>query len=204
MENVIIPPVGKILWQLYGDGKMNKAVLASARHANSVLSPQAQAVWPAMIAELPQSLLSRDGKPTYAETAVYAAIRLYAIHQQGTDTCVYAPAFSRDGDATGMPLFSALAHLRQNETTRVALDRRVQPLLATTNIESVIQSLSHLVAILKANQRAFQIDYARLGQDLYYFQMNYELANQIRLLWGQQYFATINQPAQTQPERKKD
>lgn len=107
MENSIVAAASKILWQLYGNGNINKAVLASARHAASLSSPQAQSVWPVMLAELPQSMLSQNGVPTYAETAVYAAIRLYAIHQQGADTYVYASAFSRDHGNGDSVIFGA-------------------------------------------------------------------------------------------------
>lgn len=205
MENSIVAPVGRILWHLYGNGNLNKAVLAGARHAVSMTSPQAQAVWPVMMAELTKPMLSRDGKPTYAETATYAAIRLFAINQQGTETCVYAPSFNNGNeDAEGVSLFFALASLRQKDDARVALDRRVQALLATTNVDSVINSLVHLVSILKANQRTRQIDYALLADDLYHFQMSYEQANRVRLNWGRQYFYAANKSTQTQSEGKKN
>lgn len=203
MEKSIIGSVSRILSSLYGHGNINKAALAGARHGASMLSAQAQAVWPVMMAELPESKLSWNGEPTYAEIATYAAIRLYAIHQQGTDTCVYASLAHDKNSEGGTPLFAALANLRQNEKTRVALDRRVQALLATTNVNSVINSLTHLVAILKAKQPIIQIDYACLANELYYFQMNYESANRIRLEWGQQYFHSVNKVNAAQNEGEK-
>lgn len=202
MENSITVPVGRILRQLYGNGNLNKAVLASARHAASMTSPQAQAVWPVIMSELPQPLLSRNGEPTYAETATYTAIRLYAIQQQGIETCVYAPAYSKSTEeAEGMTVFSALAGLRQNEDTKTALDRRVQTVLGTTNVDSVINSLNHLVAILKSNQRSHPIDYAQLANDLFYFQMSYEQATRVRLNWGRQYFYSANKTTQTEGKK---
>ncbi|WP_057876527.1 type I-E CRISPR-associated protein Cse2/CasB [Liquorilactobacillus aquaticus] len=205
MENSIVISVNNILCNLYRNGNINKAVLASARHAVSMASPQAQSVWPVMMAELQKPMLSQNGEPTYAEIATYAAVRLYAIHQQSTDTCVYSSSFNQYNEKPeGLSLFAALASLRQIEDARVALDRRVQPLLATTNVNSVINSLTHLVAILKVSQRTCKIDYARLADDLFHFQMSYEQANRVRLNWGRQYFYSINKSIKTQSEGKKN
>lgn len=193
---------------MYRNGNINKAVLASARHAVSMVSPQAQSVWPIMMAELQKPMLSQNGEPTYAEIATYAAVRLYAIHQQSTDTCVYSPSFNQYNNekSEGISLFAALASLRQSDDARAALDRRVQLLLATTNVNSVINSLTHLVAILKVSQRTCKIDYARLADDLFHFQMSYEQANRVRLNWGRQYFYSISnsKSRKTQSEGKKN
>ncbi len=181
----------RVIRSLYSDGNPNKAVLSSARGAASMTNRRAQGVWPIMLANLDAKFLSRTGQPTHAEVAVYSAIHFYAIHQQGKTQFVYGPANQTD-ETKGKTLFSALADLRKNEKTRTALDRRVQPLLATTNVNSVINSIEHLVEILKASNWEQKIDYARLAQDLYRFQGSYEQANSVRLLWGQQYFKAID------------
>ncbi|KRL00525.1 crispr-associated protein [Liquorilactobacillus capillatus DSM 19910] len=168
-------------------------------------SPQAQSVWPVMMAELQKPMLSQNGEPTYAEIATYAVVRLYAIHQQSIDTCVYSPSVNQYNEKSeGVSLFVALAGLRQNEDVKVALDRRVQPLLATTNVNSVINSLTHLVAILKGSQRTCKVDYARLANDLFQFQISYEQANRVRLNWGRQYFYSNNKSKKEQNEGKKN
>lgn len=191
-----------ILRELYQNGHPNKAVLAGLRNAATMTSQRAQIVWPLLMPYLNDQQLSRDGTPTYAETAIYTAIRFYAIHQQGTEASVYGAA---GGDkADGRQFFSALAVMRGNADTRVALDRRVQPLLATTNVASVINSLSHLVSILKANSRTQKIDYAWLAQDLYNLQLSYEQANRVRLRWGQQYFRATQANLENEGEKNHD
>ncbi|MCH4165472.1 MAG: type I-E CRISPR-associated protein Cse2/CasB [Lentilactobacillus diolivorans] len=182
----------KIIQTLYGNGNPDKAVLASVRSASSITSQRAQKVWPILMANLPSDLLSKSGRPTRAETAIYSAVRLYAIHQQGKDAIVCGNSLTND-PKDGVTLFEALANLRRNADIRVALDRRIQPLLETTNIDSVINSITHLVAILKANNGTQKIDYPRLAKDLYWFQSDFKRANEVRLLWGQQYFWVTNQ-----------
>ncbi|KRL04350.1 type I-E CRISPR-associated protein Cse2/CasB [Liquorilactobacillus oeni] len=177
----------RIIQKLYGNGSLDKAVLASARSGATINSQRAQRVWPIMMANLDDNMLSKTGKPTYAEIAIYAAIHFYAIYQQGKETIVYGSAGPAEG-ADGLQLFQALANLRKRDETRVALDRRVQAILGTTNINSVINGITHLIEILKANPNLPKIDFAKLAENLYWFQLSYEYANNVRLLWGQQYF----------------
>jgi len=199
MTTNIRETTGRIITDLYGYGHSNKAVLASLRHATSITSQQAQPVWPVLIANLEEHQLSISGVPTQAEVAVYSAVRLYAIHQQGVnDHCVYASA---GDEAKGMQLFSALANQRSHEDTRVALDRRVRMLLATTNVNSIINSLSHMVSILKASDAKLKIDYSLLALDLYGLQLNHEHANKVRLRWGEQYYWVKKVDTKTEGEQ---
>lgn len=191
---------GRIIHSIYRDGAADKAMLANLRNAPTVTSQRAQKVWPLLMANLSGHQLSKNGVPTREEVAVYTAIRFYAIYQQGNQTmCVYAPA--RGTDAKGQTLFGALGNLRGNDDLRVAMDRRVQPLLATTNVAGVINELSHLISILKSHGNNQQIDFAQLAHDLYWLQVNYEQASRIRLLWGQQYFRQVDK---TEGEKAND
>ncbi|WP_311318746.1 hypothetical protein [Levilactobacillus brevis] len=62
-----------ILRELYQNGHPNKAVLAGLRNAATMTSQRAQIVWPLLMPYLNDQQLSRDGTPTYAETAIYTA-----------------------------------------------------------------------------------------------------------------------------------
>lgn len=177
----------KVIRSLWRDGNPDKAVLSSARSAATLVSQQAQSVWPVLMANLDEDMLSRDGKPTRAEIAVYAAIRFYAIHQQGQTKFIYGSVHGSDDDK-GVSLFNALAKLRNQPDRQDALDRRIKALLATSNTTSMIQALSHLISILKATYPTIKIDYALLAQDLYDTQFGIDAANQVHLRWGQQYY----------------
>ena len=192
----------QIITELYRDGQPDKALLASLRNAPTIASQHAQAVWPLLMAKLNESQLSQSGVPTRAEVAVYTAIRFYAIHQQANHTqSVYASAYGHG--AEGETFFAALARLRGIESLRKAMDRRVQPLFATTNAAGIINELSHLVSILKANGGSQKVDYAWLAQDLYGLQGSYEQASQVRLRWGQQYF-WVKQSVKVEGEKTND
>ena len=180
----------RIIRQIWSDGAYDKAILATLRSSNSILSRNAITVWPLLLSNMEKEELSYDGKPTYAERAVFAALRCYAIYQQGknNDHFVYAPA-GKNSD--GQELFAVLSVLRKTEEMQKALDRRVQTVLGNSNVDSVLNIIYHLVAILKGKSPQAIIDFAQLSQDLYYFQLSSELARQVCLKWGQQYYRVI-------------
>ncbi|MFD1485323.1 type I-E CRISPR-associated protein Cse2/CasB [Lacticaseibacillus baoqingensis] len=174
-----------IIQILYGNGNMDKAVLAGLRHSITLMSPQAQVAWPVIMANLAEGDLSRNGEPTAAETAVFTALKLYARHQQGNQGLVYGSV----KDDEGISLMAALAQMSHKKGNQTRIDNRVNQLLKVTNINSVINALSHLVDIVQTSQQP--IDYAQLAEDLYWFQQSYEQANRVRLFWGQIYYRPV-------------
>ncbi|WP_338146886.1 type I-E CRISPR-associated protein Cse2/CasB [Ligilactobacillus agilis] len=190
MENEIAATTARIINKLYGNGEPDKAVLASLRAADTIDSKRAQAVWPVMFSEMSEEDISNDptGRPTYVETAIYTALRCYAIHQQAVEESVYAPSASKDKNSEGVTFFNALAGLRTNGDTKAALDRRMQALLASRNLANTVKSITQLTRILKANNRTLKVDYAQLAQDLFFFETSFKMANRICLKWGQQYY----------------
>lgn len=255
MDVKLVSYTRNIILRLYNDGQPNKAALAEIRTATTLNSPRAQSLWPVMLAYLPEGMLSRSGQPTKEETAIYTAVRLYALHQQSIERCVYGssrdiqgnsdrtlsdvvakirqrsglstkeeiavytavqryivfqqeidksqPQSDEEGDALaklpqGSPLFAALSRLRADPKKQVALDRRIQPILASTDFSTITHALSHLVGMLKSRTNLIHVDYAQLAQDLYQVQLGYAQANRVRLRWGQQYFYIASNQEQTE------
>lgn len=196
----------RIIYQLYAGGNVNRAILASLRGATTLDSPRAQQVWPLMLGNLERNQLSRTGVPTATETAVYAALRLCAIQQQGRDAPVYDLEKTDDqpDDATNMNFFTKLAKMRSNPDNQDALDRRFQTLTAATNVDGAMHSLVSFVNIMKSSDKTVTIDYPRLAQDLYRFQMSFESANQVKLTWGQAYYQAVKQPTKVEETTNND
>ncbi|MFC6180751.1 type I-E CRISPR-associated protein Cse2/CasB [Lactiplantibacillus daowaiensis] len=180
----------RIIKALYRDGSLDKKALYGLKNARDITSLQAQAVWHVMMANMQRDMLSTEGnlEPTAAEVAVFTAIQFYAIYQQGNSQFVYESYINEEG----MPLFEALADLRQQRKqdsgNSQALDNRVKSLLASSNVKSIINELSHLIGILKSDEKLRKLDYGLLARDLFKLQGSYRQANQIRFLWGEQYF----------------
>jgi CRISPR system Cascade subunit CasB len=184
----------RIIRQLYNNGDTDKASLSALRSAATIDGYRAQKVWPIFLSNLDEKWLSKNGKATREETAIFAAVRMYALHQQASDSCVFGRrnySDKKDEETNGRELFEALNLLKQGTDSHEALDRRVQALLGTNNISATIDQLIHLMQIIKSKKTGIQIDYARLAGDLYRFQLGYRQANEVRLRWGEQYYRTF-------------
>lgn len=184
----------RIIRQLYNNGDTDKASLSALRSAATIDGYRAQKVWPVFLSNLDEKWLSKNGKATREETAIFAAVRMYALHQQASDSCVFSRrnySDKKDEETNGRELFEALNWLKQGTDSHEALDRRVQALLGTNNISATIDQLIHLMQIIKSKKTGIQIDYARLAGDLYRFQLGYRQANEVRLRWGEQYYRTF-------------
>lgn len=186
----------RIIRQLYNNGDTDKASLSALRSAATIDGYRAQKVWPVFLSNLDEQWLSKNGKATREESAIFAAVRMYALHQQASDACVFSrrnysdkkDEKKKDVEKNGRELFEALNWLKQGTDSHEALDRRVQALLGTNNYNAVIDQLVHLMQIIKSKKTGIQIDYARLAGDLYKFQFGYRQANEVRLRWGEQYY----------------
>lgn len=184
----------RIIRQLYNNGDTDKASLSVLRSAATIDGYRTQKVWPVFLSNLDEKWLSKNGKATREETAIFAAVRMYALHQQASDSCVFSRrnySDKKDEEKNGRELFEALNWLKQGTDSHEALDRRVQALLGTNNISATIDQLIHLMQIIKSKKTGIQIDYARLAGDLYRFQLGYRQANEVRLRWGEQYYRTF-------------
>lgn len=199
-ENSIRAITGRIIYQLYNNGNVNRGALATLRRTTSITDKGAEKIWPFIFEEIDKKsvILSKNGKPTKQENAIYTALHCYAMFQQGNDNdCVYAsmPISKQDKNEEntkeeyGVTLFNALRQIRNSDSKIAdALDRRVTALLATTNIGSAINSITHLVNILKGKKIVTKIDFAQLASDLNVFQSNSKAAREIALKWGQDYY----------------
>lgn len=181
----------RIIRQLYNNGDTDKASLSALRSAATIDGYRAQKVWPVFLSNLDEQWLSKNGKATREEAAIFVAVRMYARHQQASDSCVFGRRNYSDkkGEETNSrELFEALNWLKQGTDSHEALDRRVQALLGTNNYNAVIDQLVHLMQIIKSKKTGIKIDYARLAGNLYKFQFGYRQANEVRLRWGEQYY----------------
>lgn len=186
MKNTIEDITERIIFQLYNQGQIDKAALSSLRRSISITSKQATCIWPLFLTTMDREDLSKDGHPTHAEIAIFTAVRCYAIYQQANEKDVFAP--HKGKKKTGLTLFEALSKLRQDNNLQKALDRRVESLLASTEINNVVNGIVHLLEILKSHYKYLQIDYSLLAQDLFRFQFGNASAREVSLTWGEQYF----------------
>lgn len=154
-----------------------KAVLSHLRNSIGRDASETLEVWLLMFEEVPLEYLSINGTPTRQENAILSALQLYALHQQGKSKNVHESS----GDSIG----KALHGIRMGDST--ALDRRFNAMITSGNFKELTTHLRHLISILK-QEADRKIDYAKLAEDFYWYQMSPEAANRMRMRWGQDYY----------------
>ncbi len=172
---------GRIIYKLGNRLELSetKATLSHLRNSIGRDLSETVAVWPLMFEEVSQEYLSRSGKPTYQENAILSSLQLYALHQQGKNKAVH--------DSSGDSVGKALSNVRDREN--VALDRRFNAMVVSGRFKELTTHLRHLISILKQKTET-KIDYAKLAEDLYWYQVSEESANRMRMRWGQDYYFT--------------
>lgn len=154
-----------------------KAILSRLRTSIDRDISETVEIWPLMFEEAPLEYLSTSGTPTHQENAILASLQLYALHQQGKSKSVHESS----GDSVG----KALHEIR--DLNNIALDRRFNALITSGNFKELTTHLRHLISILKQKADT-KIDYAKLAEDFYWYQISKESANRMRMRWGQDYY----------------
>lgn len=174
----------KRLFRLYNLSEHpQKAALANLRRGVGRVPGELPELWGEFLLDFPQELESKTGVPTRAEWAVYLALTLYALHQQGRD--VRREPMHREDQ----PLGRAVRRLVKpgEDPQDAAVLRRFQALTSAASMREVSQHLRGIIQILRSEGIA--LDYVRLAADLYDLQFP-EASQRVRLRWGQDYYRT--------------
>ena len=174
----------KRLFRLYNlPEHPQKAALANLRRGVGRVPGELPELWGEFLLDFPQELESKIGVPTRAEWAVYLALTLYALHQQGRDVR-REPMHCED-----QLLGRAVRRLVKpgEDPQDAAVLRRFQALTSAASMREVSQHLRGIIQILRSEGIA--LDYVRLAADLYDLQFP-EASQRVRLRWGQDYYRT--------------
>lgn len=156
-----------------------RAAMAHLRRGVGHVPGELPVLWGSFLAGLPEELCSVNGEPSYAEWAIYTALTLYALHQQGKADNVQAEDVSL-GKA-------ALRLAGGSEEERQRIWRRLNLVAQADDMQELSYRLRQLVTLLKAG--GVGLDYAMLAADLFEYQFDAS-ANRVRLRWGQDFFHT--------------
>ncbi len=159
-----------------------KAALANLRRGIGHKPGELPELWGEFLSQMPEEMYGFSG-PSQAENAVYTALTLFALHQQGHEL---------PGDPMyreGVNLGTAAARLIIGETdAESAFDRvrrRFNMTATASDTEEFTQHLRGLVQLMRA--KGIPLDYAGLAGDIFLYQ-NAELRPEIRLRWGQELY----------------
>ena len=156
-----------------------RAAMAHLRRGVGHVPGELPTLWGSFLAGLPEELRSTSGEPSRAEWAIYTALTLYALHQQGKADSVQAEDVSL-GKA-------ALRLAGGSEDDRQRIWRRLNLVAQADDMPELSYRLRQLVTLLKAG--GVGLDYALLAADLFEYQFEAS-ANRVRLRWGQDFFHT--------------
>ena len=157
----------------------SRRCLAEMRRGVGMAPGASPALWGMLFQDLPEEFFSVRREPSRAEWAIYTALTLFALHQQGKDIrtdCV---------DKEGLGLGSAVAKLMDSEDDRERIWRRFQPVTNAKAIEDVSYHLRGIIQLLKA--KGIGLDYPRLAGELFVYQ-DVQRADNIRLIWGEDFY----------------
>lgn len=172
----------KRLFRLYNlPEHPQKAALANLRHGVGRVPGDLPELWGEFLLDFPQELESKTGTPPRAEWAVYLALTLYALHQQGRD--VRREPMHRKDQTLGQAVRRLVKPGEDPQDAAVL--RRFQALTSAASMREVSQHLRGIIQILRSEGIA--LDYVRLAADLYDLQFP-EASQRVRLRWGQDYY----------------
>lgn len=156
-----------------------RAHLAQLRRGIGRIPGDAPEIWGILFADMPEEMMSWDGKPTKEEWAVYTALTLYALHQQSRDVR------EENMHRRNIRLGQAVAGLVKSEDDRERIARRFNAFATAGDMQEAAYHLRGLIQLLRAAN--IPLDYVRLAQELYLFQDPDE-APKVRLKWGQDFY----------------
>lgn len=143
-------------------------------------------IWEITIGGSPDDWQSKGGQPSKEETAVHAALTLYAVHQQSSSEPMSVSGKDENGKNIGPSLGGAVAKLiRQDRSNEQAVTRRFNAVATASSFEELAHHARGLIQLLKA--KGIPMDYPRFAQDLFYYQFP-DRANEVRLSWGEDFY----------------
>lgn len=171
-----------------------KAALANLRRGIGKPPGAIPELWGEFLLDMPEKMQSRSGVPSRAEWAVYMALTLYALHQQGRDP--HTDSMSREGQSIGR----AAAQLVRDEDDRPRIARRFNTFATASDPAELAHHLRSLIQLLRAEGIA--LDYPLLAADLYRY-LSPTQTDQVRLVWGQDFYSYHKNTEDNHKEREE-
>ena len=177
-----------------------RAELAELRRGVGRQPGDLPALWGALLADMPEQLQGSNG-PSKAEWAVYTALTLFALHQQGeAGVSMNQPGRTLGGAVRQLAEKTAAGQ----DWTESSILRRFNALATAEEITEISHHLRGMIQLLRAAKPdSIPLDYPRLAVDLYGLQCDApqlaHLPANIRLRWGQDlYRYEKNESSETQ------
>lgn len=154
-----------------------KARLANLRRGAGKEPGELPELWGAFLNEIPEELISSNGRPSRGEWAIYLSLTMFALHQQGNSESVHAENIS-----LGKAARLLIDEPTDNERERVL--RRFGPVVTAKDMPEFSHHLRSMVQLFSS--KGIKLDYVRLAEDIYYFQTGNR--KRVQLSWGEDFY----------------
>lgn len=167
-----------------------RAELAKLRHGIGHAPGELPAIWGAFLTDLPEEFYRNDdGNASPGEWAVYTALTMFALHQQGHD--FRSEWMNEEGlqfGASVRKLAKKDEGKGEDEDKLKRIRARFNKIATASDLPELNHHLRGVINLLSGN--GIKLDYADLAVDLY----NYSYAEgrtKVRLKWGQDFCRQI-------------
>ena len=188
------------LWAL--PDNQRRAELAKLRRGVGRAPGDLPELWGSFLRGMPESFQGRSA-PSAAEWAVYLALTLYAMHQQGNDR-----PMNRPGNTLGRAVRQlAERNSAGQDWTEASVLRRFNALATAEEITEISHHLRGMVQLLSAAKGgAIPLDYPQLAVDLYELQCTdpryTQIPANVRLRWGRDLYCETKNASSEEEEKE--
>lgn len=181
--------VSRRITYLERHAQSNPKALAELRRGVGKEPGELPQLWQYVLYQLPPEMEGRYG-PSREEWAIYLALTLFSLHQQGRTKSMMEK---------GLSLGKAIARLvkRGDEFGEERVTRRFTMVAGSSDIKGLSVHLRGVIQLLKSEE--IPLDYGRLASDLYMFQSP-SMRAKVLLQWGQDYYGALRDTAQSKAE----
>lgn len=156
-----------------------KALLAQLRRGVGRMPGELPQLWGILLDNLSEDMTGKNGKPSKEEWAIYTALTLFALHQQGHDLP------QKPMHQPGAKFGAAIAQLVESPDDEERILRRFNMIATSGSVEELSNHLRGAVQLLRSKD--IPLDYAQLAEDLLSYQY-IRMQNHVRLKWGQDFY----------------
>ncbi len=176
----------KLMQLIKGNPEKSRVMLANLRDGVNWNPGELSKLWEPVFKGMPEDMMSRSGEPSYAEWAVYIALTMFAVHQQGKD--IEKSCMHKDGVSLG----AAMGKLVTSPEDAHKIMNRFNAICSASDIDWFASQLQRGISLLKSS--GIPLDYAKLAEDI--FELQFEDGEErVKLSWGQDFYRQLNNNA---------
>ena len=162
-----------------------RAILAKMRRGVGEQPGAIPELWDMLFTDLPESLEGRGSKPSRAEWAIFTALTLFSLHQEGKRNLESEFMF-QEKNTFGRAVAQLIS---RNSDDKEAIIKRFNVAVSTTDLTGFSWYLRSLIKLCKRED--IPIDYAALAKELYDYQ-NPDRIDGVRLKWGRDFYRELS------------